>query len=232
MRNRISVIDAVLAEGEPVVFKEARLGDKQSIANIFEKTYECKYGEGESVFKSFIGLGAVVVDFLITKLKSEQDGKAPKVNAIRALGEIGDVRALEPLIEAIMTMDADFSDAPLEALYKIGSPGAFAQLLNILERIHTLQSPNLQYTLQFKIVNTLNRILERVAAEIPDNDLIAASEIKDVSVRLFRFIETGEAEDAYGHYTSGYRSEVTDTIDCASLREAAQREIKRRDLVG
>jgi len=195
MRDRISVCDAIIAKGEPVVFKNARLGDKQAIERIFKKTFEWKVGE--SIYKSFLGLGTVVVDFLIAKLNSKN-----KIQAARAL----------------------------EALGEIGSPGAFTQLLNLLERNYGVQGELLKDSLQFKIVNVLNRILERVGEEIPDNDLIAASKIKDMSVRLFRFIKIGEAEDAYGKYTDGYRSFVTDTVNCTSLREAAQQEIKRRGL--
>ncbi len=227
MRDRISVIDAVIAEGEPVVFKKARLGDKQAIASIFEKTREYKYGE--SWRKSFIGLGTVVVDFLITKLKSGNEDEALDVAV--SLGDIGDERAVEPLIEALKTENVNDTDL-LSALDKIGSPSIFAQLLNILEHNFSPAPDELQYSVQVKIVNNLNRILERAAAEIPDNDLIAASEIKDVSVRIRKWIELSETEDAYGKYTDGYADVATDTLDCSTLRETALREIKRRGLKG
>ena len=230
VRHRISVIDTVCAEGEPVVFKNARSGDKQAIASIFRETQHYKYGE--AIYKSFIGLGAIVVDFLINELKHGQ-----KVEAAIALGEIGDMRAVEPLIDAIVTDDpseyhdaAEFNRLAVETLDRIGSPEAFTGMLSLLERDYSVQGQLPEDSLQFKIANALNSILERVPAEISENDLIAASELKDISVRLFRFIETGEAEDAYGKYTDGYRSSVKETLDCAFLREAAQREMKRRGL--
>lgn len=232
LREKISVCDEVIAEGEPVVFKNARSGDKEAIERIFKESF--KYKVGESVFKSFTGLGAVVVDFLIKNLNSTE-----KSNAINALGEICDERAVEPLIKAIKTTaegiegrDAcEVNFHVIWALDKIGSSGVFVQLLNLLERNYGVQGSSLQDSLQFKIVDVMRSILERAGAEIPVNALIAASEVKNMSVRLFRFIETGEAEDAYGKYTSGYRSFVTETVDCESLREAAQRELKSRGLV-
>lgn len=247
IRDRISAIDAVIAEGEPTVFRKARLGDKEDIASIFEEALGW-----EPTLKSLIRLGTVAVDFLITELKSGSEvivtkpsgvgtmsADSVKAIAAKALGEIGDERAVAPLIEAIVTADAtggfysdDVCDAALEALDKIGTSRAFAQLLSILEGNYRAYR-DLQTTLQFQILNTLNKILERAARDIPENDLITASKIKDVPVRLIReeSYEVQE-EDAFGRYTRRPWYIVTDTLDCSSLRLAAQREMKRQGLTG
>ncbi len=259
IRDRINAIDAVIAEGEHTLFRKARLGDKEAIASIFEEALEW-----EPTLKSLIGLGTVAVDFFINKLGRVRKVKVPssreeklwgtisgdevtavevKAIAARALGEIGDERAVASLIEAIATAGAaegsinvacylDLADAALEAVDKIGTSRAFVQLLSILEGNYRA-SGSLQDSRQFQILNTLNKILERAARDIPENDLITASKIKDVSVRHIRYENHEvETENAYGHVTYRPWHIVTDALDCSSLRLAAQREIKSRGSTG
>jgi hypothetical protein len=240
LRESITAIEAEIAEGEPPLFKKARAGDKESIAIIFKEVFEIEPWKSES-WKSLVGLGAVAVEFLITSLKTGKITPNPtpdyqtymeyevKPKAAKALGEIGDLRALAPLIEAIKSEGMD--TAILETIDKIATSHTFLPLLNKLKDNYDREY-KVENTVAFRIVNILNRILERSAVEIPENALIAASKIKDVPARLIRQSdEELKGEDAWGYFTYRPTYEIPAIVDCSSLRQAAQQEIRRRGLI-
>ena len=63
------------------------------------------------------------VDGLVRALGSEKDSDAREA-AADALGEIGDPKAVEPLIAALKDPDDDVREAAAEALGRIGDPRA------------------------------------------------------------------------------------------------------------
>jgi len=230
LKEHIRVIDALIKAGEPVEFRKARAGNQEVITHVFDRAVY------HDEWKPLIDLGPAALQFLIGKLTSSDLQK--KSAAAKALIEIGNDCAVAPLIEAITLSGDDLNHVILSGLklqWVRSLPQAFSLLLKKLDDVSLSgfsQPGELARTLQFDIVSGLERILEHAIGDISDNDLIAATKIRDVSVRLIRsdYSVTLHDEDPWGHVYYHPTCEVSETVDCSSLRQAAQLEMQRRGL--
>ena len=94
LNEQIYAADQIIAAGEPEEYRKARTGDQQAISRVF--AISCGRS---SQWKSLIDLGSAAVPFLIDEFK-HADANRQGSDAEKALIEIGDQRAIEPLMEA------------------------------------------------------------------------------------------------------------------------------------
>jgi len=77
-------------------------------------------------------IGEPAIDPLIETLKSKEYGWGYRSNAAKALGEIGDLRAFDPLIDALQDEYSGVRKEAATALGKIGDPRAVEPLIESL----------------------------------------------------------------------------------------------------
>ena len=231
--------DRKIIAGKQAEDQRASEGDLKAQSTIFDNVkriadiYSEKVATGP-IRERLIDLGASVVPFLINQI--EGDIRAKKV-AISALIEIGDDRAVAPLVKALGPIKNDGLDnAILEALktqWSAITPRYVGQLLNKIYEIPTIIKPDDDYKRRVlnDILKLLESIINHVAIEVSDNDLFAVSAMKDIYLVIS--VGTGNwvhGDDGWGYLDYEETHEVTKTIDCSSLRDAAQNEMKRRAL--
>ena len=212
----------------------AREGDFQSLSHIFGSVIYDDSDATGAKWKRLIDVGSPAVPFLINQL--EGDTRKRKV-AIGALIKIGDERAVASLVKALSPKTNDGLDhAIMEALktqWGAIIPLYVGELLNKIYEILTIIKPEDSYkrgvlkdTLQL-----VESILVHAASGISENDLQAISAMKDIS--LLESVGTGHwvhGDDGWGYLDYEETRDVAKTIDCSSMREAAQMEIRRRTL--
>lgn len=114
-----------------------QLTEEQAIANLKQKSdlgarYYAAWWLGK-----FRVTNPEAVDVLLVALEDEQD-RAPdggyplRRNAARALGKLGDRRAVEPLIRCLEFPDYYVREAAAQALEMLGDSGCISALMNLL----------------------------------------------------------------------------------------------------
>jgi HEAT repeat protein len=180
-------------------------------------------------------VGSAAVPFLIGKLDSSHWEKKTAVNALIALG---DERAVEPLIKAIDPVKNQGNEREiLEALETRWNAIAACHvglLLNKINEILAIIKPEDDYSRQIIeiILKLVESVLEHGAGEVPDADLRAVAEMKDISIvaAVADLSKTIHGDDGWGYLDYHPTNEVTKTRDCSALREAAGKELMRRGL--
>jgi HEAT repeat protein len=84
----------------------------------------------EEAARALVNHGAAAVDLLLEKLEGATNEARPAM--IRALGEIGDERAFEPLVELLKDSGAATRRAAVEALKALGHPETIRNLCGLL----------------------------------------------------------------------------------------------------
>ena len=141
--------------------------------------------------------------------------------AAEALGDLGDVRAVEPLISRLAT---EWTAAAAKTLVKLDDVRAVAVLARHLPG-HFDNEANGSYALGHLIHRHLLQVLEARASEVAHEGLEAILALPDIlssehSESWWR--ETGVGSEDY--VTESY----TVMINCVPLKEAAATELKRR----
>jgi len=232
--------------------QRARDGDLEAQSGIFlwaKTSHKNDRGYGESSsWKRLIDLGASVVPFLINQLNDDQ--WETRAAAISALIDIGDDRAVEPLMKGLgHPYPYDYTHpggnsvilAELKTKWSAITPKYVGQLLNRIDEILAIiqtKNKNLYYSdLHRALVNDIYKLLEFIldhaAIEVSDIDLLAVSAMKDISMEkpvVDNSVGLTRYEDDAGFYEGPAYRLTTNTIDCSLLREAAQNEMKRRTL--
>jgi HEAT repeat protein len=115
------------------------IGDARAVEPLIKVFYQGSAAEREAAARALGNLGAHlkdatirirVVDFLIASIKENWDvGRG----IVEALGQIGDVRAVEPLIALLQDKNEKFRNIAAETLGKIGDLRAVGPLLTALK---------------------------------------------------------------------------------------------------
>jgi HEAT repeat protein len=111
-----------------------RLGGWFDGEKIREKLAELLENEEvrEDAVKALVRHGAAAVDLLIEKLEEDAFEAIPAA-AARALGQIGDARAFEPLAELLRSENAASRRAAVEALKSLAHPETIGRLCDLLQ---------------------------------------------------------------------------------------------------
>lgn len=95
-----------------------RIGGTQAIDPLLAASDDPAHFVREAVSKALAQVGSIAVDPLLIALKNQN------ISAIRALGKIGDTRAIDPLISSLKSSNRAVRQAALEALIQMGGPQA------------------------------------------------------------------------------------------------------------
>jgi hypothetical protein len=249
LKEQIRAIDEIIETGSAEYrkardeYQKARAGDIQAISHVFQRASNGK----EAEWKLLVDLGPAAVPFLIKQFRMNihESIYNKERSAGHALIEIGDERAIEPMLEALITENNPAILAALRTQWGAKAPRYFGLLLKKLMEMSTFVKPMgvatfikpseyIKDTLFIPILEVLVFILDHAGIEVSDNDLLTASAMKDLSYVISAKDTTAKLvryEDAWGPATYDYPTyEISKTIDCSSLRDAAQMEMKRRAL--
>ncbi len=225
--------DREIAAGIEAEDGRARQGDEQALSRIFT---DAGYADGKTrAWERLVNVGPAAVPFLLGKLAGDHREKKAAVNA---LIDLGDERAVVPLIGAINPLMNQGNDREiLEALDTRWIAIAARHVALLLDKINEILAaikPEDDYSRQIieKILKLLETILERSAGEVPEPDLRALSGVKDISlvVAVADLSKTIHGDDGWGYLDYHPTNDVTQVSDCSALREAAGRELMRRGL--
>lgn len=143
------------------------------------------------------------------------------------LGEIGDERAVDLLLETFDRLDLYHKDGAAEALGKIGAHQAFVPLIVTLKKA---SQENLHGTrIVSAFLAALVEILEKAPLAISTEALEEASGFNDVRVLITKTSPDAiDDEDQFGRHSYHPTYDVEESVDFSSLRKAALRELERR----
>jgi HEAT repeat protein len=177
-------------------------------------------------------IGKPAVEPLITCLQIAQlpSGWTPIKNvlstAVTGLGEIGDVRAVEPLIAILESsgkiglLGGHILDELVNALILLGIGCAAAHALMSMARIAVINSAGLTNALklaELRAIDIIQKAPERILREMASEDLVELSRIPD-----FKYMDwqgdNDSGDDGWRYLVKDYRA----------LREQAEGELARR----
>jgi hypothetical protein len=230
LKERMYAIKARIEAGEPAEYRQARAGIQPAISHVFERAVAHAYE-----WKTLIDLGTVAAQFLVSTIK--KGSSTERAAAISALFQIVDLATAESMLEAILKDEPSIKHAILNDLQSQsleGTPLEFSILFDALKELSSSGKERV-YDLEkwkgSKIIAKLKEILEHSGSIVPAGDLLAASTITDLSVTMVTidYSKTYMDEDPWGYLGNKHpENESNGTIDCSSLRQAAQKEIERR----
>lgn len=160
-----------------------------------------------------VAFGAEAVDLLVESLPNSQH--EAKRTAIRALGEIGDPRAVDQLVGLLQ--DWDPSEAIL-SLGMIGDPRAIMPLIALLATFRGQESvPDERLEAALSAVSVLQQFLEKRIEAIPGEALQVIACLPDVELTKLVVAPWGEA-----------MANERRSLDLSHLRRTATDELLRR----
>jgi len=108
-----------------------KLGGTKAIKPILEYIAQAKHRTNDLLVEIIVRFGPVAVDELLLHLADEKSGA--RKFAAAALGRIGNLRAVQPLIQALNIGDSALKREAAEALGHLKSPEAFPALIDALK---------------------------------------------------------------------------------------------------
>ncbi|MGV1036847.1 MAG: HEAT repeat domain-containing protein [Candidatus Nanopelagicales bacterium] len=170
-------------------------------------------------------MGSVAVEPLIHALQSNEHSTARR-DAARALGEIGDPRAVDALIGALHFFEfpngareaaPSVVESAVIAMGQIGDPRAVGPLADVARNG---QSDFLGWSVG-QAVDAIRTILASHGSEVSVDDLRDVVSLENVFKQPQYF-----DPDGFGHE----RKELRNNVDCSDIRGIARRELARRGL--
>jgi HEAT repeat protein len=191
--------------------KQVVIKDPQAIAYLCRFVLEespggCSNEAHRALCQKVISLGPSAVDHLILALQAEHH----RDRAIELLGEIGDERAVEPLLRLL----GEHCFYASRALGRIGSPRAAPGLVEQLQKHQTdeILGENRQDLCQSE--GALRLILERAPERIESEVLRAISELRNIRWGV-------------SYAASGAEADIG-VVDVTYIKRLAQQELTRR----
>ncbi|HVE56167.1 MAG TPA: HEAT repeat domain-containing protein [Pyrinomonadaceae bacterium] len=131
--GKANLLDGLNTTNETDLVALIRLGGWFDDEKISEKLAQLLEDENVRDFavKALVRHGAAAVDLLVEKLEEDDSEVIPSV--ARALGQIGDARAFEPLVELLGSENAGSRLAAVEALKSLAHPETAARLCDLLK---------------------------------------------------------------------------------------------------
>ncbi len=135
--------------------------DIKGLLDILRRNPE--YDLEQEVYRALKEIGEYAVTFLISFLKMKTND--PVRHDALALGEIGDKRAVAPLIDALEEGDYILQRAAAAALGEIRDSKAVKPLIQILKNEHIMQKQHSLLSISMTVVGALGKIGDATAVE-------------------------------------------------------------------
>lgn len=181
----------VLAK-ESIVIALGEIGDPRAVGPLVDVLLDKSEWVNEDAAKALVKIGLPAVEPLIMALKGTRSrgrGKTIDIQnlVVKALGEIGDPRAVEPLIKAL---DSDQLMSCIGALGKIGDPRAVEPLIDVLRNKSVIRDKGIGK----RTVEYITQTLEMFGLPAVD-PLIIALKDDDKCIRRCAIKALGEIGD-------------------------------------